>query len=264
MRAGLLDALVRQRRALVLLPWALTLLWLVRSGRYRDFVVPAFGPLLAAAYVAVLVLVLLELYRTEAAARAGARLLSAATLLVPLAFVLHARGARLDGWAYERRAVGLPTVTGGAAAGRADPAPAPQGRTFTYIPGRPAPIVGQEVAPVGEPSEEVSLRALYARPESYQGKQITVVGMAHGHERARREFGAQALVVYRFALSCCAADALPLSAVVLPAPGQPPPPDDAWVSVHGRLTLRDSSTGKVPVLEDASLAPTPEPRSPYL
>lgn len=264
MMALLLGLLTRWRRALVLLPWALTLLWLVRTGRYRDFVVSAFAPLLAAAYVMVLLLVLLEAYRADRRRTGAARLLSAATLLVPLAFVFQARGARLDGWAYTRRAVGLPTIGGGGPAGAPALPPAPAGEAVMFVPGNPRAVIVRQTAPAGEVSADVSLRALYAGPERHLGKRITVVGLAHGHEQARREFGPRALVVYRFAVSCCAADARPLAAVVVPVAGQALPPDDTWVSVDGVLTLRDSSAGKVPVLEEASLSPTPEPRSPYL
>lgn len=88
--------------------------------------------------------------------------------------------------------------------------------------------------------------------------------MTYRNEAARKDFGDNALMVFRFVVSCCAADAQPLAVVVQKKGGPSDLPDNSWVKVEGRYTLQNVKDGKVPVIEEAILWNTPEPSPPYL
>jgi uncharacterized repeat protein (TIGR03943 family) len=274
----LLLVLTRRRHGLVFVAWAGILLWLVRTEGYRSFVAPAFGTLLAVTYVGLLVLLFAETYGSRPREQPIARLVSALTLLVPVLFLAHAQGARLNGYALTRRMVGLPTTTPpptSASARPPSPAAAREQERIASMPDEvpasfmppapeaPPPLDARSDAASG-PIEEVTLREIFNRPHSLVGKRVAVVGMARSHEDARREFGERALIVFRFVVSCCAADARPVSVVAIRAQRQAVVPDDAWVRAEGVFRLRDTSQGIIPVLEGAWLGAMPEPRSPYL
>jgi uncharacterized repeat protein (TIGR03943 family) len=275
MMRDLLVVLTRRRHALVFVTWAGILLWLVKTERYRTFVTPAFGGLLAATYVGLLVLLFAETYGSRPREQPARRLVSALTLLVPVVFLAHAQDARLDGYALTRRLTGLATTTP-----PPSPPPAPpaadraEGQTSSMPEDAPASFMppGAEASPPQDarqgatrgPVEEVTLREIFAGADSLVGKRVAVVGMTRNHDAARREFGDRAVIVFRFMVSCCAADARPLAMVAVRAQRQAMVPDDTWVRAEGVFRLRDTSKGSIPVLEGASLSATPEPRSPYL
>ena len=69
-------------------------------------------------------------------------------------------------------------------------------------------------------------------------------------------------VIYRHMMSCCAADARPVSAYL----AVPPPTDlpiDSWVRVRGLVDRRDAP-GLTPTITVDSIRIVPAPRDPYL
>ena len=248
---SLLALLARHRRALVFLPWAIALIALLRSGQYRTFLRPELRPVLVVGYLVLLLLIAADLFREEAPPLRGSLLLSPALLLVPLLFVLNARGVQLDGYALQKRLSGTPRL--------AEPS-SPFGPRSTPV---PRPTSPEEPPAVSRPLE-VTLVDLYDRPEQYEGRYVSLVGMTYGHEEARRDFGGGAVVLFRFVVACCAADARPLTVVAARPPGTSAPADNSWVRAQGRFARREARGGSVPVLEEAVLTPVPAPSSRYL
>ncbi len=110
----------------------------------------------------------------------------------------------------------------------------------------------------------VTLVELYEAPGLYEGKTVTVVGMTDVNEDVSRQFGQRARVVYRFLVSCCAADAQPIAMVFEPGQAVNIQAQGVWVSVTGRFTLEKKDGRTIPVLRDATMSTVTKPRDEYL
>lgn len=64
----------------------------------------------------------------------------------------------------------------------------------------------------------------------------------------------------RFAIFCCAADAVPYTARVVPPDGSPDYEDDQWLRVTGRLAKDEEGW----FVEATEIEPIPEPKRPYI
>jgi uncharacterized repeat protein (TIGR03943 family) len=70
-------------------------------------------------------------------------------------------------------------------------------------------------------------------------------------------------VVYRFVIVCCAADALPVEAVVK-SPKAGSFKSDDWIRVSGTLRMQEKDGKAVPVIEADQVDPIAAPNDPYL
>lgn len=110
-----------------------------------------------------------------------------------------------------------------------------------------------------ETSGEVSLTGLYRNSDQYLDGEVEVVCRLLHDPRLPEEF----LVCYRFRITCCAADALPVFVLIAPTE-ESGLAEDSWVRAQGRLTLYASQGFTIPLLINATLTPTSEPAFPYL
>jgi uncharacterized repeat protein (TIGR03943 family) len=248
-----LSASMRHRRALLLLAWALAFWGLLHQERYQAFLRPEFGVILAAAGGMSLLLFLAELGRRHQAPFSIASLSGPAILLMPLLYLLNAQGVELDGAVFEKRAVSAPSVTSQAPARASEAAP-----SSAVPPTQPIEAVDDSEV------EQVTHLDLHRSFRKYEGKTVSLIGMAHQNDPVLRDFGAQALLVFRFVVACCAADAQPIAVAVVRRPGQPSFPDSTWVKVRGRFTTRMLPGGRVPFIDDALVSQTAAPKPPYL
>jgi len=261
---------VRQRRVLLFVSWGATLLVLIKLRGYQTFLRPEFGVLLKAGYLILVLLVVAELFRGGEARPKGYMLLSPAILLVPVLYMLNARGAQLDGYAFQKRMLGTPHVT--------QPGPLPVSRSSTSTPSVPASgrglqvtSGGGEAGPSGPVARrdssgalELTILDLYRATSQYEGEAVALVGLTNRNEEVRKEFGPTSILAFRFRVTCCAADAQPFAVVVQGKAGQLEFPDNTWVEVRGRFRTQLSRGEKIPVIEDATLSPTTAPERRYL
>ena len=115
----------------------------------------------------------------------------------------------------------------------------------------------------------VSLLDLHAQHERLDGHPVEVIGTAHLlSESERKNLPASAegrdirAILYRYAITCCAADATTVSAVlndIDPKAIQ----EDRWYKVRGRSRYVAEGLN-VPFVAVESLEPIPQPLSPYL
>lgn len=111
---------------------------------------------------------------------------------------------------------------------------------------------------------DVNIRAYYDEAASLQDKPLRLVGFVRSDPDAPGEF-----LLTRFMVSCCAADAVPVSVRVTGAEG-PLPPDESWVEVEGTWVpnaldpawegIDDTDWATV---EATTIIPIAEPREPY-
>jgi uncharacterized repeat protein (TIGR03943 family) len=127
--------------------------------------------------------------------------------------------------------------------------------------------------PAGKPAAgdylSVSLTDLRVSRDRLSGTTVEVLGKVHiltESDRAALPPEAQGkdiqVILYRYVITCCVADATPISAVIVGA-STSGLHDDAWYRVRGRVA--DAVEGlDVPFIRIDTLQEIPEPVSPYL
>lgn len=223
--------------------WFLALGGLLEHRDYEAFLHPAFGPLLAFATVGLAALLLVTVGAARPAAAWDAPGFARCILLLaPLAYLPLAREATLDGAAFDRRWSGR-LAAGEEHAGPVGPANA----------GAPS-----DAAP-----REVNLLDLLRAPPAPAGRRVAVTGVLRRGPEVEQEFGADASLLYRFAIRCCVADAVPVVVLLRGAlPGDCA--DGSWVRVSGPFAFERRAGASFPCLHVEQAARMPAPRRPFL
>jgi len=229
----------RYGRPLLYLAWFLALAGLLPGGAYEAFLRPAFGVLLGAAVVVLLGFLAVDMSRPPTPPKPiFGETIRVLILALPLAYLSIGRGVALDSGAFETRWTG------------------PAGATASGEP-QAAPAAPETAA------READLVGLCWNSDAYEGQTVAVEGMLHREPDVAARYGGNGWLLYRFVISCCAADAQP-AAVMLTGEMATNWTDDAWVRATGRFTLRPDQPRPVPILELGALAPLEKPRNPYL
>ena len=228
----------RYQRPLLYIAWFYVLAGLLPAGAYEAFLRPEFGVLLAVTLPILLGFLVVDLGHPPAPPQdvfgASLRIL---ILALPLAYLAISRDVALDSSAFENR------WTGPAANAPAAP---PQN------PAAPEAAV-----------QEADLLGLCWNSPAYEAQTVAVEGMLRHEPGVAERYGGNGWLLYRFVISCCAADAQPV-AVMLTGDIATNWTNDAWVRATGRFTLRPDVPRPVPILELGALAPMDKPRNPYL
>ncbi len=229
-------------RFFVLFCWMFGLAGVLKNERYLSFLRPEFGVVLGiGAYILLGFLAALLAERNPSPfdmKRAATSLI----LLLPIAYLANAQGASLDASALRRRPMPASLFSPELAAGMS-PLPATSGASpYTQRP---------------------TLLDLYAHPRMYSGKKVSVIGIVHRNEEICRESGRNVALLFRFLITCCAADATPLG-VLVSADVPAGIGENAWAEVEGRFMVYRDDGMYVPVLEDVSVRSAEAPERPYL
>ncbi len=100
---------------------------------------------------------------------------------------------------------------------------------------------------------------VYPEPDAYATDPVDVSGFVIHPQDWPDDY----LMVSRFVLTCCAADAYPVGLPVrLEASRQSYPPD-TWLSVQGRMTTDTIAGQRQLAIQPTQIEPIPEPRNPY-
>lgn len=220
---------------LVMAAWITTSGFLLQDDRYYLFLKPQFGILI---YISLVILTLFaasiltlktKLWVTDS-------LIKGMILLVPVLFIFSTGDQTLGGFALSKRTLSSP--------GKKDPQPAP-------------PALKQEDPGTSEPS----ILELVREWDKYQGSRITLEGL-YFEPREKNETVA---VVFRYLVSCCAADALPLG-IVIKKEAAKGIQDNDWVRVTG--VVQDAMLDEAPVifmvLEQIEKLPLPSKSAAYI
>jgi uncharacterized repeat protein (TIGR03943 family) len=217
------------------LVWASALFWLLFTGRYQAFLRPGFWALLLWA-LAVLLLFAAALFWARPslcagsmAAVPGIRLL---IMLLPLIYVMAAQEQTLGSHALKNRL--------------SEPA-----YMKRFAAGSPAIVEGDKPL--------VTLLDILQNFKAYEGRKITTQGMVYRDETV--PFGH--ILVFRFLIVCCAADALPAGALVSHEEVDSFE-QDTWVSVEGTLGLKDVGDLTFPLIQAERITRIDPPKDPYL
>jgi uncharacterized repeat protein (TIGR03943 family) len=101
---------------------------------------------------------------------------------------------------------------------------------------------------------------LYPEPDAYLGQKVKVRGFA-----VHTPGSAQYLLITRFVITCCAADAYPISLPVKLPDGadRRTYPVDKWFEVEGRMLTETLNNRRQAVIQATALKSVEEPANPY-
>lgn len=198
--------------ALVLSAWFGTMAWLVRDDGFQVFLKPDFKWLVIAGMVISLVLVagLLSSGISQIPVQKQAWI-KGLILLLPIGFIFSAGESTLGEYALSKRVMVAPQKKSSGPATEISPGTADT---------------------ISDPSM-VSISSLIREFEKYDGKAVQVEGMfaqaIYGHDELS--------AVFRYFITCCAADAQPVG-VFIPRPKNAALENNDWVRVSGKVDMR--------------------------
>lgn len=100
---------------------------------------------------------------------------------------------------------------------------------------------------------------VYPEPDAYTGQKARVIGFVIHPP----DWPANYIMISRFVLTCCAADAYPVGLPVLLAEGQSRPKVDTWLEVTGEMATNTLSNKRQLVIVPSQLKEVPQPKNPY-
>nr|WP_321464883.1 TIGR03943 family protein [uncultured Desulfobulbus sp.] len=231
-------------QAIVMLLWAALFLWLffVDQTHLARLLHPKLWWLALIGAVILIMFSLVTLSRLQAPHQVAPLRWtwpSIAIMLVPLCYFWPVQSAQLDSRAFLKR---TPLE-------RFPPAPEAGGISKK-----------QGVAAADAPATVTSLSQLVLTPEQFSGQKAEILcQVMHSDKLPQNQF-----ICYRFRITCCAADAMPVFTFVQLNYADSPPEQDTWVRVQGSLSVHTIDNLSFPCIQDATLTPETAPSFPYI
>lgn len=229
-------------RGLILFVWTAGLALLLGLGRYSLFIRPTLWPLILCN---VLILLLFLVAMIVRPIHGGSRRVTAAAwvrggmMLLPLLYMSSllsgAAASGLNSFALQKRSMGLGFGS--------DSQPMAADSDTTAI----------------NTNKPISLGYIMRHLQRLSGSRVITEGRVSTDDT----LPAGEFVVYRFVIVCCAADALPVEAVVK-SPKAAGLKSDDWIRVGGILRAQVKDGRSVPVIEADEVDPIAAPNDPYL
>jgi uncharacterized repeat protein (TIGR03943 family) len=291
--------LIRHYRVFLFFIWAYALIDLLGNKRYQTFLRPEFGIVLGVALAIFLAFMIAEMARKASHGLKWHELPRPIILLIPLMFLMNAQGASLDYYTFKKRFTGTqgmsvniePSDSSTAGAGtdqNSGPAGvdgSKNGKEIEDVPSSLSPSAsdrrvfsrkhnaadgqvddsdGDDIkVPVGG-VHDLTIIEVYKAPKLYEGKTVSMVGMVDRNDDVRRKYGEKTMILYRFMIACCAADAQPVALMVETKSAVNFQAENVWVKVQGRFTLIKDNGKTVPYLRDATISTVTRPEKEYL
>jgi uncharacterized repeat protein (TIGR03943 family) len=215
--------------------WILTLVFLLLDDRFHLFLKPQFGILI---YISLFILGLFafSMVTLKTKPRVSDSLIKGMILLVPAVFIFSAGDQTLGGFALSKRTLASPEKTGIA----------------------PGPAAEKQDDPE---TSEPSILKLVQEWDRYKDTRVTLEGVYY----EPREKDETLAVVFRYMVSCCAADALPLG-VIIKKEGVRDIKDNDWVRITGVVSedMLDGVPAIFMTLERIEKTPLPSKDAVYL
>ena len=219
--------------AIIYVIWLNTYYWLFKGGRYKAFIQPKLWPLLVLALVLLLAFAAAFISQFSLKSKISLRFdawIKAAILILPIFFLWTIYGRSLGTDAFTKRAL--------------DPGQIVIKGDLNQL---------KSSSPTST-DHGISLLDLLADAEKYDGKRVTTEGMVY---RSAKN-GKNTFMLFRFAVVCCAADALPLAVMVKSTPAEILN-NDVWVRVEGIFTIETSNGKQVTSIAADVIQPIPQP-----
>ena len=194
---------------IVLVIWIVTFIHLIRDDRYALFLKPEFGFLIYAGLFICSAFFFSGLFN-KPGRLAVSDMMNGLIILMPVLFIFLSGNQTLNSYALEKRTLMSPDLKS------LEPGPEP---------GQPD---GQKA---GGPID-TSLAQLLLKWSSYNGKQVAIQGLLHPSLNDNDDYA----LVFKYLISCCAADAVPVGIFIDKQRAKGFSKDD-WVKVTGVVNL---------------------------
>ena len=125
------------------------------------------------------------------------------------------------------------------------------------------PLVDRATAAVSDGLRSATLADLWWNVRAYDGHRVRVDGMITRAPELAGGDGPHAALLYRFKMTCCAADAIPV-AVSLAGDVPEEWPDDSWVRADGTVAFEDHEGRSTILLHIDRIVRIEPPGRPYL
>ncbi|MBV5307248.1 MAG: TIGR03943 family protein [Desulfobulbaceae bacterium] len=233
----------------ILAAWAGFFGWLISLGQQQlgRLLHPSLWWLVGAATVVLLLFLAVNLRRQLPLADQGNGWLkwpSLLILLVPLLFFVTAQSGRFDAATLTKRAiqttsgfVSQPVNTKAEGDDNGYPPPLPPRKADTDIP----------------------LTKLAMNPETYEGQEVEILCKTFVDERLPDDL----FMCYRYLITCCAADALPVF-IFVKYPEAKEIKNDQWIRAKGPFSRIENAKITVPSIQTEEVKYVDEPPFPYL
>ncbi len=220
---------------IIMAAWIMTSVFLLMDDQYCLFLKPQFGILIHISLF-ILGLFALSMITLKATHPVSDSLIKGMILLVPVVFIFSAGDQTLGGFALSKRTLASPEKTG--------LSPAPTGKK-------------QDDPDTSDPS----ILKLIQEWDRYKDTRVTLEGVYY----EPREKDETMAVVFRYLVTCCAADALPLG-VFMKNQGVGEIKDNDWVRVTGVVSQEtlDGTAVIFMALERIEKIPQPSKDAIYL
>ena len=249
--------LLRLVTVAVCLAWLGSFVSLLAGGGYRVFLARNYWPLLvfgAAAFAVFAAAVALGGLPT---AHFGSKLslwVSAGICVLPLAYLAANPRPLPSSYTLRVRAGFDRLLNSRAALGLGGRRPTPLAPPATA----PAAATSPSSAPTGATAQPTRLCDIVVRYPENVGRRVVSEGMVFRQEG----LPAGCFVLFRFVITCCAADAIP-AALLVAADRADAFPVDSWVRVRGRVERTAFRGLDIPLLRAEQVTPIPPPGNPY-
>lgn len=100
---------------------------------------------------------------------------------------------------------------------------------------------------------------VYPEPDAYSGQKVKVQGFVIHSPELPPEY----LLLSRFVITCCAADAYPVGLPVKLTQNRQAYPQDMWLEVEGEMITQDLQNKRQLTIQASNLRPIQEPKNPY-
>jgi uncharacterized repeat protein (TIGR03943 family) len=100
---------------------------------------------------------------------------------------------------------------------------------------------------------------VYPEPDAYTGQSVKVQGFVIHPLGLPSDY----LLLSRFVITCCAADAYPVGLPVQLTQNSQAYPQDTWLEVEGKMITQNLQNKRQLTIQASSLKPIPEPQNPY-
>ena len=107
--------------------------------------------------------------------------------------------------------------------------------------------------------EWIRTLAVYPEPDAYVGQKVKVQGFVTYAENLPKDY----LLISRFVITCCAADAYPISLPVKLNQSRDAYKPDSWLEIEGQMTTETLAGKRQLTIASSALKPIPEPKNPY-
>lgn len=100
---------------------------------------------------------------------------------------------------------------------------------------------------------------VYPEPDAYSGQKVKVQGFVINPSGLPPQY----LLLSRFVITCCAADAYPVGLLVKLPSNHQVYSQDSWLEVEGEMITQEVQNKRQLTIQASSLKPIPEPQNPY-